>query len=253
MPKERKPATPRRRYVRFTRWRRRRFFALLAESGNVRMAAELAGVGLGAIYRLRKVEAGFTERMAEAVAVASGRLGRGPASFPHPPIADAIGPSIAATLGTFRGTILSPQSPDGRGEFDSGLVIRRGIGGRLRVMAVSPRSWQDRHDPVFLGHLAATGNVGAAARAAGFTKKSAYDRRKARPDFAAAWDKALERSAMHLQGRLLAEAHRGLAPAIGGDAFEAAFEAADAAPFDPWLAIRLCRIWERKRAGRSRE
>jgi hypothetical protein len=224
MPKERKPATPRRRYVRFTRWRRRRFFALLAESGNVRMAAELAGVGLGAIYRLRRVEAGFAERMAEAVAVASGAL------------RDA-------------GSAGSPAPQDER---EGGLVIRRGISGRLRVMAVSPRSWQDRHDPIFLGHLAATGNVGAAARAAGFTKKSAYDRRKARPDFAAAWDKALERSEMHLQGRLLAEAHRGLAPALGGDAFEAAFEAADAAPFDPWLAIRLCRIWERKRAGRSR-
>jgi hypothetical protein len=208
---------PRRRYVRFTRWRRQRFFGLLAESGNVRMAAEPAGVGLGAIYRLRTREAGFTERMAGAVAAASGAL------------RDA-------------GSAGSPAPQDER---DGGLVIRRGIGGRLRVMAVSPRSWQARHDPIFLGHLAATGNVGAAARAAGFTKKSAHDRRKARPDFAADWDKALERSETHLQGRLAAEVHRGLAPAMSEDAF-------DAAPFDPWLAIRLCQIWERKRAGRRR-
>ncbi|HMJ05342.1 MAG TPA: hypothetical protein VK474_03710, partial [Chthoniobacterales bacterium] len=69
------------RYVRFTRWRRRRFFALLEESGNVRMAAELAGAGLGCIYRLRRVEPGFTERMAEARGRASARLagyGHGP-------------------------------------------------------------------------------------------------------------------------------------------------------------------------------
>ena len=61
-------------YIRVTRWRRRRFFALLEESGNVRMAAELSGLGLGAIYRLRRVEPGFTERMAAAREVASARL-----------------------------------------------------------------------------------------------------------------------------------------------------------------------------------
>jgi hypothetical protein len=35
MPKA-KSTTPKRRYVPFTRWRRRRFFALREESGNVR-------------------------------------------------------------------------------------------------------------------------------------------------------------------------------------------------------------------------
>ena len=68
------PATPKRRYVLFTRWRRRRFFALLEESGNVRVACALSGTGLGCIYRLRRVEAGFSERMAAAKDVASRRL-----------------------------------------------------------------------------------------------------------------------------------------------------------------------------------
>src|SRR3954470_25004372 len=54
----RKSPRPRRRYVRFTRWRRRRFFALLEKGGNVRMACELAGVGLGCVYRLRGDGAG---------------------------------------------------------------------------------------------------------------------------------------------------------------------------------------------------
>jgi hypothetical protein len=49
--------------ARFTRWRRRRFFALLAESGNVRVACELSGVGLGCIYRLRRTEPGFVALM----------------------------------------------------------------------------------------------------------------------------------------------------------------------------------------------
>ena len=49
------PQTP---YVRVTRWRRRRFFAVLAETGTVKVAAELAGLGIGAVYRLRKLEPG---------------------------------------------------------------------------------------------------------------------------------------------------------------------------------------------------
>ena len=54
--------------MRFTRWRRRRFFALLEESGNVRMACEISGVGLGCIYRLRRTEPGFVALMEAAMA-----------------------------------------------------------------------------------------------------------------------------------------------------------------------------------------
>ena len=65
----------RQRYVRATRWRRRRFFALLEETGQVRLASELSGLGLGCIYRLRRVEPGFGERMIEAREAASRRVG----------------------------------------------------------------------------------------------------------------------------------------------------------------------------------
>jgi hypothetical protein len=67
-------AKRKRRYVRFTRWRRRRFFALLAEGGNVRVACELSRVGLGCVYRLRQTEPRFVALMAAAVAEADARL-----------------------------------------------------------------------------------------------------------------------------------------------------------------------------------
>lgn len=170
--------------MRFTRWRRRRFFALLAESGNVRMAAELAGVGLGCVYRLRRVETGFTERMVAAREVANSVL------------RDTSSTGSAA-----------PQ--DER----TGLVIRRGRGGHLRVMAAGPHWWEARHDAIFLGHLAATGNVAYAAQATGFTPKVAHDRRKARPDFAAGWEKALAVSCAALERAVEAEAQAAAAAA----------------------------------------
>jgi hypothetical protein len=42
-------ASPRRPYVRFTRWRRAHFFRVLEETGHVQMAAAAAGVSLGCI------------------------------------------------------------------------------------------------------------------------------------------------------------------------------------------------------------
>ena len=214
--------------MRFTRWRRRRFFALLGESGNVRMACELSGVGLGCIYRLRRTEAGFVAAMAAAKGKADARLGRGTsddAGTPHPPIAGAMGPSIA--------------------EGEGNLVIRRGIGGRLRVMAAGDHWWASRHDAIFLGHLRVTGNVTASAKAAGFTAKSAWNRRERMLSFARAWDSALEEAENRLEGRLVAEVLDGTAgmdPDSPGQ--EAAAAAAERAPFDVWLALWLLKHWQ---------
>ncbi|MEA3047105.1 MAG: hypothetical protein QOJ53_1437 [Sphingomonadales bacterium] len=148
---------PRRRYVRFTRWRRRRFFALLEESGCVRLACELSGVGMGCIYRLRRTEPGFVAKMAAAAA-----------------------------------------------------------------------------DAVFLGHLRMTGNASASARAAGFTPKSAWNRRERLPSFARAWDAALEEAERRLNGRLTAEALKGSWGMEPG-----AFEAPEPETFDVDQALRL--------------
>lgn len=196
----------RRPYTRFTRWRRRRFFALLEESGNIQMAAELAGVGLGCIYRLRRVEPGFVALIDAARARAAARLA-----------AEAAGAEEA---------------------LDEGLTIRRGPGGRLRVIAAG-RGWTARHDRVFLAQLAVTGNVKLSARAAGFTPKSAWNRRAVRPGFAAAWDAALAGSGAVVAQRLAAELIRRFDPPP-----EAVGQAA-AGPLDIDAAIHLLR-WHRR-------
>lgn len=173
----RTPASPRRPYVRFTRWRRAHFFRVLEETGHVQMAAEAAGVSLGCIYRLRRVEAGFTEKMAAAVAKADARLAARP-----------------------EGSVTSDSHSQ------QALVVRRGRGGRLRVMAAGRHWWTERHDALFFEHLRATGSVAASARAAGFTPKSAWNRRDRLPGFARAMEEAREDADLALEFQLSVQA-----------------------------------------------
>jgi hypothetical protein len=236
---------PRRRYVRFTRWRRRRFFALLEETGCVRLACELSGVGMGCIYRLRRTEPGFVARMAAAVAAADARLALRDAgsAMMGPPSrcpGDGAAPSSPAPQGE-RDNLGAPLPDAGEGD----LVIRRGKSGRLRMMAAGLHWWGPRADAVFLGHLRMSGNAAASARAAGFTPKSAWNRRERLPSFERAWDAALDEAQLRLDGRLVAEALKGtwgMEPGV--------FEAPVAETFDVDQALRLLTHWERRRAAR---
>jgi len=243
MPERARPSRPRRRYVRFTRWRRRRFFALLAESGNVRMACELSGVGLGCVYRLRRTEPGFVAMMAAAVAAADCSLaGQGKKGAPSPRCTRSPSPTNA-------GEDLSGECwPGGAPPAEEDVVIRHGIGGRLRVMAAGTRWWSARHDAIFLGTLRATGNVARSARAAGVTAKTAYNRRKRLRSFARAWQAALDESGPRLEEQLLLEALKGT---WGMD--EEAYEPGEAKEFDFDQAMRLLtwRDKRRRRAGRG--
>lgn len=62
---------------------------------------------------------------------------------------------------------------------------------------------RQRAREAFLAELAARGNVSAAAAAAGISRYTFYEWRAADPDFAAAWDTALETAidAMELEAR----------------------------------------------------
>jgi hypothetical protein len=201
--------------VRFTRWRRAHFFRVLEETGHAQMAAAAAGVSLGCIYRLRRVEPGFTERMAAAAAEADRRLAE----------------TEGGRSGDSHVTVTTPQQA---------LVIRKGIGGRLRVMAAGKRWWTERHDAVFLAHLRATGCVAASARAAGFTPKSAWNRRDRLSGFAAAMDEARDEADLELLFQLAAHAQ-----AKRGDDF-----ASSEAPFDPDQAMRALTYRDNRRRGK---
>lgn len=196
-------ARPKRRYARFTRWRRRRFLSALAACGNARDAAEAAGMSLAGVYRARGCDPGFAADWTRAQDAADARLAAAPAT----------------------------------GE---GLVILKGRGGRLRLSAAGSRFWTLAADAAFIAHLRATGNATAAARAAGFTPKSAYNRRARMPAFARAWDAALDEAVVRLEERMLAQALNGPAPP-----WPDAPEIGEPETFDLPLAMWLLRRRER--------
>ncbi|MEC7236857.1 MAG: hypothetical protein VXW17_02435, partial [Pseudomonadota bacterium] len=75
----------------------------------------------------------------------------------------------------------------------------------------SPPGWRE----VFLAQLRETGNVSAAARAAGTCRSRCYEGRRRDPAFAAAWADALEEAA----DRLEMEAFRRAVCGVGEDRF----------------------------------
>ena len=76
---------------------------------------------------------------------------------------------------------------------------------------IAGEGWQ----PVFLHALRASGNVSAAARAAGTCRSRCYEARRRDPGFAAAWADALEEAA----DRLEMEAFRRAVEGVGEDRF----------------------------------
>jgi hypothetical protein len=69
----------------------------------------------------------------------------------------------------------------------------------------------------FLDSLAKTGNISAACRASGFPRKSAYRLREEDPDFAAAWEQALEEAVESLEQEAWRRAAKGsLKPVFQG-------------------------------------
>jgi hypothetical protein len=198
-----------RRYLRFTRWRRAHFFRVLAEAGHVQMAAAAAGVSLSCIYRLRRVEPGFAEKMRAAVAEADRRL----------------------------------AAEDEALEKEGGLVIRRGGGGHLKVVAAGRNWWCARHDAIFLGWLRATGCIAGSARRTGFSATTAWNRRKRMPSFARAWDDALEEAQPRLRSALVETRHE------GGPALEpGAWDPPEPEDFDVEEAMWLLKWHDRQRA-----
>jgi hypothetical protein len=221
----RKPSpAPKRPYVRVTSWRRRRFFALLEETGTVKVAAELAGLGIGAIYRLRKLEPGFRERMEAAICKGSARLQEAPP------------PRCAGS-----------PSPGNPGEEFEGLVPRRGQGGRVRLVSPGLHWWEPRHDEIFLLGLRGSGNVEASARAAGFTARTAYNQMRKRPRFAAECERAIAEAKPRLEDLLALQSVR-----WSRAAYDEAFEGEPLDERDVERAIRTLEYWDRQARRRDR-
>jgi hypothetical protein len=127
--------------------------------------------------------------------------------------------------------------------------IVRGGDGRLRRVRVRRTEIGARKRRAFLDHLAATSNAVASARVAGAGARSFYKLRERDPEFAAAWDHALDQAEPRLNGKLIlwAETRGKSAPRAGGG--EA--EADDLDGFDPELTLRILSLHRKRRGDRS--
>lgn len=86
-----------------------------------------------------------------------------------------------------------------------GRGVRQDKNGKAQVIRATGR-WSQEAEARFLGELAATANVRAAAAAAGFSTTAIYRRRGQWPGFRAAWDAALDQGYARIEALLIAGA-----------------------------------------------
>lgn len=167
------------------------FLRDLARTGNVRMAAEAAGVDFTTAYGRRKRHGEFAEAWENAL-----RL-RAPHSTQDEREGEqAPSPGSAAP---------SPSSPP---EGDEDVVVRPD--GKL--IKGSEARWGKRAQEAFLAELTMSANVKRAAAAAGFSTQAVYKRRLKDRHFAAAWDAAIETGKARVQAYLVEAATRTFDP-----------------------------------------
>ena len=85
-----------------------------------------------------------------------------------------------------------------------------------KLVRASPGRWSRRTEESFLDGLEACGCVRTAARAAGISTATCYERRKHYPEFAARWDERAGRAGTQLPGLLDAAAVESMSPAPEG-------------------------------------
>lgn len=174
------------------------FLKALGQTGNVRLAAERAGVDFSTAYQRRKRHGDFAERWEGALGqfkeYAIGVLrerhgwsGKGAARIPlhHP--------ADGSPLHAVRGEELLAR-PDGK------------------VARVGQSRWTKRSEETFLLELTATGSVSLAAKAAGFSTQAVYRRRMKDRHFGAAWEAAVETGTARVRSYLVEAATRTFDP-----------------------------------------
>ena len=199
--------------------KRQRFLEVLGQTGNRAEAARAIGVDPKLMDQRREFDPLLDRQWREATAQAQRRL------------AGAAGPLDCA------------------GGIEP-MVIRRGSGGRLRIVKAGPRRWSRPVEDRFFAALAVTGNIAAAARSVGFSQSCIAQRRRKWPDFERRMDEALEDAEIALEFRLAAES--GAFGGLDGDEEGDGADGPSPAPFDADLAMRFLKWREEKRRGGGR-
>jgi hypothetical protein len=106
---------------------------------------------------------------------------------------------------------MSDQTSHPRARGAAGRVVRPAVNNNTKIIRTTGHRWSDAAERIFLGHLAASANVTAAAEAAGFSTTAIYQRRMAEPGFAERWQLALEQGIARLEMQLVEIATSSLA------------------------------------------
>lgn len=195
------------------------FLHVLARTGNVTRAAEDAGFPKSSLTRDRREDTRFAAEWAAALAAAS----------------EALGAIID------------------QGSAETGRWVRRLRGGQAQEAKPRGKAWSQAREAAFLETLAAECHVGQAAAAARMSKAGCYLRRKTRPEFARAWDDAIEEARQALAIKLLRQAANGTRAGANnsGEAVIAGPDEDRAIP-DTALALGMLKLYATK-AGKQTE
>ncbi|HEV2745774.1 MAG TPA: hypothetical protein VGW34_00570 [Allosphingosinicella sp.] len=214
----------------FTRERRQAYLAGLRRTGNHAAAAREAGIGAAAARRYRRRKPNYEAECVAAEAEAQRRL--------------------AGAEGPLEGTK--------EGAFES---IRRGADGRLKIQAQGSRRWSKKAEDIFFDVLRECGNISAAARAAGVTRRTVWLRRRQWPAFARRFDETMEEAEIVLEYRVAClgtnwseAAEEAESGTVTGNCPHLASESGTVTsnwpqPFDPELAMRFLKWRADKKRG----
>jgi len=209
------PANGLRRSPRWTGARRETYFAVLAETGNARAAADAIGMDPSTLRSRRKRDPDFDRDYRAALAAADERLA-------------------------------GDEAEAGLDEFEA---IRAGPGGRLQIVAIGKGHWTPPVERRFLALLRENGNMSASARAVGFTPETVWERRGKFPAFAAAIEEVLNEAEVALELRLAIQGNSidttDARPDDPGDRLPPQ-------PFDREFALKFLKWREEKRRGGGR-
>ncbi len=217
----------------FTAERREAYLEGLRRTGNHSAAAREAGISWSAAHRYRRRN---PEYEAECVAAAQEAQRR-----------------MAGAQSPFDGTK--------QVAFE---CIRRGADGRLKIQAQGCRRWSKKAEDIFFDVLRECGNISAAARAAGVTRRTVWLRRRQWPAFARRFDETMEEAEIVLEYRVAcvgtnwseaveaeAEAEEAEPGTVRTEAAEAGTVTSNCPQFDPELALRFLKWRAEKRRGQA--
>jgi hypothetical protein len=175
------------------------FLKGLGRTGNVRLAAEGAGVDFTTAYQRRKRHAEFAERWDGAL----GAFGSAQESLRSGQALEVQ----ASALDRAPSTI--PSAGNGPPPRPGEELVGRPDG---KLVKASEARWGKAAEEAFLVELTVSGSVRLAAKAAGFSTQALYKQRIKDRRFAAAWDAAIETGKARVQAYLVEAATRTFDP-----------------------------------------